>query len=124
MKYIKLIIIALVILIVFTAIFQNQDIFNQDYKFQLDFKVFQTPAYYVKNYAILGIAFAFGVLLSIFLGLFSGSKKRSEIKSKNQRIKELEREISSIQTTKAFDTAPPAGTSGESETSTFAAPGN
>ena len=126
MKYIKLIIIALVILIVFAAIFQNQEIFNQDYKFQLDFKVVKTPAYYVKNYAILGIAFAFGVILSIFLGLFSGSKKRSEIKSKNQRIKELEKEISSIQNTKAFDTAPPAGagSAGESESSSFSAPGS
>ncbi|MGI9553366.1 MAG: LapA family protein [Thermodesulfobacteriota bacterium] len=124
MKYIKLIVIALIILIVFTAIFQNQDIFNQDYKFQLDFKVFQTPAYYIKNYAILGIAFAFGIILSIFLGIFGSSKKRSEIKSKNQRIKELEREISSIQTTKAFDTAPVAGTSGESEPSSFSTPGS
>ena len=124
MKYIKLIIVALVILIVFTAIFQNQDIFNQDYKFQLDFKVFKTPAYYIKNYAILGISFALGVILSIFLGIFSGSRKRSEIKSKNQRIKELEKEISSIQTSKAFDPAPSGSTSGESETSSFTAPGS
>ena len=124
MKYIKLIIIALVILIVFTAIFQNQDIFNQDYKFQIDFKVFQTPAYYIKNYALLGISFAFGIILSIFLGIFSGSRKRSEIKSKNQRIRELEKEISSIQTTKAFDPAPSgSSTSSESETSSFTAPG-
>ncbi|MGI9535043.1 MAG: LapA family protein [Thermodesulfobacteriota bacterium] len=125
MKYIKLIIIALILLIVFTAIFQNQDIFNQDYKFQLDFKVFQTPAYYIKNYAILGIAFAFGVVLSIFLGIFGSTRKRSEIKSKNQRIKDLEREISNIQTTKAFDPAPTAGTSGDSETSSsFSTPGS
>ena len=124
MKYIKLIVIALVILIVFTAIFQNQEIFTQDYKFQLDFKVYQSPAYYIKNYAILGIAFAFGIILSIFLGIFSGSRKRSEIKSKNQRIKELEKEISNIQTTKAFDPTPPASTSSESETSSFSTPGS
>ena len=124
MKYIKLIVIALIILIVFTAIFQNQEIFTQDYKFQLDFKVYQSPAYYIKNYAILGIAFAFGIILSIFVGIFSGSRKRSEIKNKNQRIKELEKEISNIQTTKAFDTAPPASTSSESETSSFSAPGS
>ena len=123
MKYIKLIIIALIILIVFTAIFQNQDIFTQNYKFQLDFKIYQTPAYYITNYAILGIAFAFGVILSLFLGIFSSTRKRSELKSKNQRIKQLEKEISDIQTTKAFDPAPAAGTTGESETSSFTAPG-
>jgi len=123
MKYIKLIIIALIILIVFIAIFQNQDIFTQNYKFQLDFKVYQTPAYYITNYAILGIAFAFGVILSLFLGIFSSTRKRSELKSKNQRIKELEKEISDIQTTKAFDPAPASGTTGESETSSFTAPG-
>ena len=124
MKYIKLIIIALIILIVFTAIIQNQDIFTQDYKFQLDFKVYQTPAYYIKNYAILGIAFALGIILSVFLGIFSSSKKRSELKSKNQRIKELEKEISSLQTTKGFDPAPTVEPAGESETTSFTAPGS
>jgi len=96
MKYIKLIIVALLILIVFLTIFQNQEMFNDQYKFQLDLKVYETPAYYIKNYALIGIAFLFGVVLSAFLGIFSSSKKRSEVKSKNQRIKELENEVSTI----------------------------
>ena len=79
MKYIKLIIVALFILIVFLAIFQNQEMFNDQYKFQLDLKVYETPAYYLKNYALIGIAFLFGVILSAFLGIFSGSKKRNKI---------------------------------------------
>ena len=70
MKYIKLIVIALVLLIVFMAIFQNQEMFNDQYKFQLDLKVYETPAYYVKNYALIGIAFALGIILSIFLGIY------------------------------------------------------
>ena len=106
MKYIKLIIIALVLLIVFMAIFQNQEMFNDQYKFQLDLKVYETPAYYVKNYALIGIAFALGIILSIFLGIFSSSKKRSEVKSKNQRIKELESEISKMQSGTAFGSQP------------------
>ena len=124
MKYIKLIIIALIVLIVFTAIIQNQEIFTQNYKFQLDLKVYQTPAYYITNYAIIGISFALGIILSLFLGIFSSSRKRSELRDKNQRIKDLEKEISSIQTTKAFDPAPAAGTTSESETSSFTAPGS
>jgi len=103
MKYIKLIIVALLILIVFLAIFQNQDMFNDQYKFQLDLKVYETPAYYVKNYALIGIAFALGIILSIFLGIFSSSKKRGEVKSKNQRIKELESEISNLRSGSAFN---------------------
>ncbi len=103
MKYIKLIIVALLILIVFLAIFQNQEMFNDQYKFQLDLKVYETPAYYVKNYALIGIAFVFGVILSAFLGIFSSSKKRGEVKSKNQRIKELEKEISNMQSGSAFN---------------------
>ena len=106
MKYIKLIVIALVLLIVFMAIFQNQEMFNDQYKFQLDLKVYETPAYYVKNYALIGIAFALGIILSIFLGIFSSSKKRSEVKSKNQRIKELESEISKMQSGTAFGSQP------------------
>ena len=104
MKYIKLIIVALlVLLIVFMAIFQNQEMFNDQYKFQLDLKVYETPAYYVKNYALIGIAFGLGIILSIFLGIFSSSKKRSEVKSKNQKIKELEQEISNLRSGSAFN---------------------
>ncbi len=103
MKYIKLIIVALLILIVFLAIFQNQEMFNDEYKFQLDLKVYETPAYYIKNYALIGIAFVFGVILSAFLGIFSSSKKRGEVKSKNQRIKELEKEISNMQSSGTFN---------------------
>jgi len=103
MKYIKLIIVALLILIVFLAIFQNQEMFNDEYKFQLDLKVYETPAYYLKNYALIGIAFVFGVILSAFLGIFSSSKKRGEVKSKNQRIKELEKEISNMQSSSTFN---------------------
>ncbi len=110
MKYIKLIIVALLILIVFLAIFQNQEMFNDEYKFQLDLKVYETPAYYIKNYALIGIAFVFGVILSAFLGIFSSSKKRGEVKSKNQRIKELEKEISNKQS----QTEPPSTGSGAS----------
>ena len=106
MKYIKLIVVAFVLLIVFMAIFQNQEMFNDQYKFQLDLKVYETPAYYVKNYALIGIAFALGIILSIFLGIFSSSKKRSEVKSKNQRIKELESEISKMQSGTAFGSQP------------------
>lgn len=107
MKYIKLLIIALLILIVFLAIFQNQEMFNDQYKFQLDFKLYETPAYYIRNYALIGTAFVFGILLSIFLGIFSSSKKRGEVKSKNQRIKELEKEISNLQSSRAFDNQQP-----------------
>ena len=123
MKYIKLIVIALVLLIVFMAIFQNQEMFNDQYKFQLDLKVYETPAYYVKNYALIGIAFALGIILSIFLGIFSSSKKRSEVKSKNQRIKELESEISRMQSGTAFGSQPAqTDTSSGSSSSGFSTP--
>ena len=122
MKYIKLIIIALVLLIIFIAIFQNQELFNQQFTFQLDLKVYETPAYYLKNYAIIGISFVLGIILSIFLGIFSSSKRRSEIKTKNQRIKELEREVSAVQS-RSFEETPPAAQSQQSESSSFKAPG-
>lgn len=124
MKHIKLIIIALIILVIFIAIFQNQDVFNHDYKLQLDFILYQTPAYYIKNYALLVISFAFGIILSIFLGIFSSSGKRAQIKSKNQRIKELEKEISNIRTAKPSNPVSTISTLGKSGTSPFSTPGS
>ena len=123
MKYIKLILVALIILIVFLAIFQNQEMFNDQYKFQLDLKVWESPAYYLKNYALIGIAFVFGVILSAFLGIFSGSKKRSEIKSKNARIKELESEVSSLRSGSTISSQPPTTeSSSDSGVSGFSSP--
>ena len=123
MKYIKLILVALIILIVFLAIFQNQEMFNDQYKFQLDLKVWESPAYYLKNYALIGIAFVFGVILSAFLGIFSGSKKRSEIKSKNARIKELEGEISSLRSGSTISSQPSTTeSSSDSGVSGFSSP--
>lgn len=123
MKYFKLIVIALVLLIVFMAIFQNQDMFNDQYKFQLDLKVYETPAYYVKNYALIGIAFALGIILSMFFGIFSSSKKRGEVKSKNQRIKELESEISTLKSTNALSSQQPqTETTSTSSSSGFSPP--
>lgn len=98
MSYIKLIFTALIIVVVFLAVFQNKEMFIYEHRVQFDLKVYQLPAYFVKNYALLAIAFGFGVILSIFMGIFTSLGKRSEIKNSRRRIKELEKEISIMRT--------------------------
>ncbi len=122
MKYIKLVIVAMIILIFFLAVFQNVDVFSHNYKFGLDLTLYQTPVYHVKNYALLAFAFAFGVVLSLFLGIFSSCGKRSEIKNKNRRIKELENELSDIRKSKTSETNSNVVTSQSSSSSPFVVP--
>ncbi len=125
MSYIKLIFIALIIFVVFLAVFQNEEMFIHEHRVQFDLWVYQLPAYFVKNYALLAIAFGFGVILSIFMGIFTSLGKRSEIKNSRRRIKELEKEISIMKT--AAPSAPSGSGVNQSEKPSnipFVAPGS
>lgn len=126
MNYIKLIFTALIIIVIFMAVFQNEEIFIHEYKFQFNLWAYQLPAYYVKSYALMLVAFGFGVVLSIFMGIYSSSSKKAEIKNNRRRIKELEREISDIRTAKApsSPSIPGVGQSEKSSSSPFITPSN
>ena len=124
MSYIKLIFIALIIVVVFMSVFQNEEIFIHEYRFQFDLWVYQLP-YFVKNYALLAIAFGFGVLLSIFMGIFTSLGKRSEIKKSRRRIKELEKEISIMKTAAPSNSPDPSVNQSEKPSNIpFVAPGS
>lgn len=97
MKYFKLIVLFLIILLVALIVYQNQEIFTQQHRFQFDLKAYKTPAYDVPNFTVILISFTLGVLLSLILGIFHSSVKRSEIKNKNKRIKQLEDKISDLE---------------------------
>lgn len=97
MKYFKLMVLSLIIIVIALIVYQNQEIFNLQHRFHFDLKVYKTPAYDVPNITVILISFALGVLLSLILGIFHSAGKRSEIKNKNKRIKELEDEISNLE---------------------------
>ncbi len=126
MNYIKLIFTALIFIAIFVVIFQNQEAFVHEYRLEFDLWIYQLPAYYVKSYALMLFAFGFGVVLSIFMGIYNSSGKRAKIKSSNKRIKELEKEISDIRMarTPSAPSAPGVGQSEKSSGSPFITPGD
>jgi len=71
-------------------------------------------------------AFGFAVVLSIFMGIYSSSGKKAEIKNNRRRIKELEKEISDIRMAKApsSPSVPGVVQSEKSSSSPFITPGN
>lgn len=93
MKYIKIIFIAVVVILFCTVYIQNREIFDHQFKLELDLYAYKMTPYYVYNVAIIGIAFLLGVLFSVVLGVFHSTGKSSEIKSKERRIKQLETEV-------------------------------
>jgi uncharacterized membrane protein YciS (DUF1049 family) len=92
MKFIKIIVIALLFVLALTLIIQNQEVFNQEFNLKLDLKVYQIGPYITSNLVIIVASFLIGVIFAVVLGAFYAVSIRGELKEKEKRIKELEKE--------------------------------
>ena len=71
-------------------IFQNQEIFTNEFELGLDLKVWDSGTFITSNGILIVASFLLGVILTIFWGAFSSAGKRSTIKQQNKKIKELQ----------------------------------
>lgn len=90
MKFIKILIQAIILVILIIAIFQNQEIFTNEFELGLDLKVWDSGTFITSNGILIVASFLLGVILTIFWGAFSSAGKRSTIKQQNKKIKELQ----------------------------------
>ncbi len=90
MKFIKILIQAIILVILIIAIFQNQEIFTNEFELGLDLKVWDSGTFITSNGILIVASFLLGVILTIFWGVFSSVGKRSTIKRQNKKIKELQ----------------------------------
>ena len=90
MKFIKILIQAIILVILIIAIFQNQEIFTNEFELGLDLKVWDSGTFITSNGILIVASFLLGVILTIFWGVFSSVGKRSTIKQQNKKIKELQ----------------------------------
>jgi uncharacterized membrane protein YciS (DUF1049 family) len=97
MKFAKIIIIAIFFIIVLTLIIQNQDVFNHQFPLKFDLKVYQIGPYMTSNIVLLICSFIIGVIFAIIWGAFYAVSMRSQIKERDNKIKELESRREEIQ---------------------------
>lgn len=96
MKYFKTIFIAAIVVIFCILYVQNEEVFTNQFRLSFDLSVYKIGPYLVYNVALIGTAFLLGVIFSVIYGVFHSGSKVSEISKKNQKIKELEKEVSDL----------------------------
>ena len=96
MKYLKTIFVALILVIFCILYVQNQEVFTHQFRLNFDLSFYKIGPYLVYNVALIGVAFAIGVLFSVLYGVLHSSGKSSEMNRKNDRIRELEDEVSDL----------------------------
>lgn len=90
MKFIKILIQAIIFLGLLLIIIQNEDVFTHEFELGLDLELWNSGTFVVKNIILIAAAFLLGVILTIFWGAFSSVGKSSTIRQQKKKIKELE----------------------------------
>ena len=96
MRYLKVIVFALIVAVFCVVSFQNQEVFIHQFKLQFNLGLIKSDPYLTRNVVLLLIAFFAGVIFSIIYGVLHTTSKKAELKSKDRRIKELEEQVSSL----------------------------
>ena len=92
MRFIKIIIIALLFVVALVLIIQNQEVFTHKFELKLDLIVYKIGPYLTSNLVLTVAAFLTGVFFAVIWGAFSSVALRSKLREKERRIKELERD--------------------------------
>jgi hypothetical protein len=90
MKFIKILIQAIIFIGLLLIIIQNEDVFTYEFELGLDLELWNSGTFIVKNIILIAVAFLLGVILTIFWGAFRSVGKSSTIRQQKKKIKELE----------------------------------
>ena len=91
MRFLKILIQAIVFIGLLLIIIQNQDVFTHEFELGIDLEIWNSGTFITMNIVIIAAAFLLGVLLTIFWGAFSSASKSATIKQQRKKIKELEK---------------------------------
>lgn len=92
MKFIRIIITALLFVLALVLIIQNQEVFTHKFELKLDLMFYKLGPYLISNLVLTVVAFLIGVFFAAIWGAFSSVGLRSRLREKEKRIKELERD--------------------------------
>lgn len=90
MRFIRILIQAIIFVALILVIFQNQAVFTHEFELGLDLQIWNSGTFVTSNIVLIASAFLLGVILTILWGAFSSAGKSSTIKQQRKKIKELE----------------------------------
>ena len=125
MRFIRLIIIVLIIVFFAIIYTQNLDVFTHKFELQMDLNQYMVGPYITQNIVLILSAFVLGVVVSIIFGALSSISGSSDSRQKGRRIKELEAQLSEVSNSSQSDdgTSLVGGrSSDEGESSPFSTP--
>ena len=125
MRFLRIILILIFVLLVCVLYIQNQEIVNHVFKFQIDLEVVKYGPIGVYNIGIITAAFIVGVLFAVIFGAFSSISKSSKLRQKDKTIKDLENEIIHLENkTRGTQAKSSSATSDDTKQSAFTPPGS
>ena len=93
MRFIRLLIIVLIIVFFAIIYTQNLEVFTHQFELQMDLNQYMVGPYITTNIVLILAAFVLGVVVSIIFGALSSITASSESRQKSRRIKELEAQL-------------------------------
>ena len=93
MRFIRLLIIVLIIVFFAIIYTQNLEVFTHTFELQMDLNQYMVGPYITKNIVLILSAFVLGVVVAIIFGALSSITASSESRQKSRRIKELEAQL-------------------------------
>ncbi len=90
MRFIKIIIVILIIILFAIIYTQNIDVFTHTFEVKLDLKNYMVGPYLTKNIVLILSAFALGGVVTLIFGAMQSISAKSELKSIKRRVRELE----------------------------------
>jgi len=119
MRFIRLIIIVLIIVFFAIIYTQNLEVFTHSFQLQMDLNQYMVGPYITKNIVLILSAFVLGVVVALIFGAIGSISASSDSRQKNRRIRELEAHVAELsQKTQApAPTLAPAEESSDTESS-------
>jgi hypothetical protein len=96
MRFIRLIIIVLIIVFFAIIYTQNLEVFTHSFQLQMDLNLYMVGPYITKNIVLILSAFVLGVVVALIFGALQAISSSSDSRQKSRRIKELEAKVNEL----------------------------
>lgn len=118
MRFIRLILIVLIIVFFAIIYTQNLEVFTHQFQLQMDLNQYMIGPYITKNIVLILSAFVLGVVVALIFGALQSISASSNSRQKSRRIRELEAHVAELsQKTQPSASAPIASPAAEEESS-------
>lgn len=125
MRFIRLIIIVLIIVFFAIIYTQNLEVFTHSFQLQIDLNQYMVGPYITKNIVLILSAFVLGVVVALIFGALQAISSSSDSRQKSRKIKELEAKVNELlqnPQTLIEAPAPQSSSSSSSDSSPFSPP--